>query len=373
MKPLSVLYYSLKNRRKVISMAISIGFSVALIYSLQFLVDEVLHCSDLTSLNPLSHYSEVRASSDKGITKEVIDSVIHDENTERVIPVSRQQTFYISAAGGKYDVGLFSLSQENMRFFIDRLKLKVVNGRLPKDGTNEIAMDYRLAKNKGLKIGDKIGYSVNKKELDITGAHTIVGLLSGDSMEMVMPLQSETENGMEMLIFHKEGKLQQSNTFLGNLPKKIVNVNTHQIFSLSIEKNSKDLKKYMSILVVMLIIVLSISTGNSSYINIYQRRYEFGLLNSVGYSPLYILKKASTEICFMNMVGYCLGIILALIFAGIQYFFLFEPNGLVLRLMQPSAILQTLAIPAFTTLFSVIPVSWMLKKIDPISIIEGVE
>ncbi len=64
MKPLSVEYYSLNNKRKILSMIISIGFSIALIFSLSFLVDEIKHSNDLTELNPLKLFSKVGSSVD---------------------------------------------------------------------------------------------------------------------------------------------------------------------------------------------------------------------------------------------------------------------------------------------------------------------
>ncbi len=373
MKPLSVIYYALKNRRKVISMAVSIGFSVALIYSLHFITDEVIHANDLTGLNPLTHYSEVWGSEDGGTINPIIRQIIKNPDTDRTIPVNRQQIFYISAVGGKYSVGVYSLKKTDMKYYMNRLKIKLIKGRLPIDGKKETVLDYRLAKNKGLHIGDRIGYSADKKELQIKGSYRIVGFLGGESISMLIPEQKVPLKPNEILVFHKQGRLLQSNSFLESLPKNQVNVSTYNLVMNALEKDSKDLKKLMNITVVMLIAILSISMGNASYINIFQRRYEFGLLNSVGYSPVYILGKAFFEIAFLNFAGYLAGVILTMFIAGLQYFFLFEPNGLVLRILIPEAMLQTIAVPVFTTLFSIIPVSRMMKKIDPISIIEGVE
>jgi putative ABC transport system permease protein len=357
-------------------MIISIGFSVALIYSLQFFVDEIKHSNDYTSLNPLKKYSEVSRKSDQPITKEIIQSIIENENTERIIPRIRQWTYY-QPITGRNNVSVFSLNNTDMTYLINRLKIQLIQGHLPKEGTNEAVIDYRLAKNKNIKIGDKIGYDVNEKELFIQGSLKIVGLIGGDSMLALTARQDNlTDNEMYqegMIVFHKVDNLQKSNIFLESLPKQNVKVFTYQIAYDAQEKDTKDLKRYINILVIMLIVVLSISAGNASYINTFQRRYEYGLLYSVGYSSTQILKQASSELFFINIMGYLAGILITLLFAGIEYLFLFEPNGLVLRLILPEAILQTLAIPIFTSLFSIIPVSRMLRKIDPIRIIEGKE
>jgi ABC-type antimicrobial peptide transport system permease subunit len=174
-----------------------------------------------------------------------------------------------------------------------------------------------------------------------------------------------------MIVFCKEGRLQESNEFLEALPKQITKIHTYHIAYDAQAKDTKDLKTYLNILVIMLIVVLSISTGNASYINTFQRRYEYALLYSVGYSSSQILKKSMKEIFFINIIGYIAGMLLSLLFAGIAYLAIFEPNGLVIRLVLPDALLQTLAIPVFTSLFCMIPVSIMLRKIDPIKIIEG--
>ncbi len=374
MKPLSILYYSINNKRKLISMLISLGFSVALIYSLQFLIDEIKHSNDFTSLNPMKCYSEVVKKGDEPIPDAIIQSILKNETTEKVLPRIRQYTFYMPAVG-RNGVSVFSLEQEDMTYLMKRLDLHLSKGTLPKDGTNEAVIDVRLAKNKHLKIGDKIGYEVNEKELFIRGTYVIVGFINGNSMLMLTARQDQMNDSEiyrdSMIVFPKEGKSQESEAFLQTLPKQIVDCFTYQTAYNAQAKDTKDLKRYINELVIMLIIVLSISTGNASYINTFQRRYEFALLYSVGYSSLQILKKLMNEIFFINILGYIAGMLLSLLLAGIEYLVVFEPNGLVLRLMLPNALLQTLAIPVFTSLFCIIPVSIMLRKIDPIRVIEG--
>lgn len=376
MKPLSVIYYSLKNKRKLISMMISIGFSVALIYSMQLLIDQVKHSNYYTTLAPLEDYSEVMCKNNQPLSDEIITKIINDDSTLAVIPRICQQTFYYPIAG-RNAVGVYALNSEDLTFMMERLGLELIEGRLPQEGAYEAIMDYRLALNKGLDIGDYIGYEVSEEEIQIPGSYEIVGLTDGKSITMLVSRNDNLEDysifSEGMIVFHKDGQRQLSNTFLESFPNDNVKVNTYHLANQALQKDTQDIKKYMNILVGVLIIVLSISAGNSSYINTFQRRYEFSLLNAVGYTPLQVLKKASLEIFFINILGYLLGALLTMILAMIQYSVVFQPNGLVMRLVQPDAIAQTLAIPIFTSLFSIIPVSRMMRKIDPIQIIEGVE
>lgn len=376
MKPLSALFYSLHNRKKLLSMVISIGLSIMLIYVIQFFVYEIKHSNYYTDLNPLSEFSEVSKASEMPISEEIINRIISQESTEKVIPLIRQHTFYYPAAG-KNVVSVFSLNSEDMTYLMNKLKLTLVTGRLPENNKKEAVMDYRVAKNKKVKIGDKIGYEVNKKELYIKETYEIVGFIDGESM-LVLTSRTDQMDDKElysegMLVFHKEGALDLSNTFLNSLPKGMVSLRTYQIAFDAQKKDMEDIKRYINILVVMLIVVLSISMGNASYIHTFHRRYEYALLYSVGYSPMWILFKAIKEVFFTSAIGYAIGMVTTILFAGITYLVLFEPNGLVLKLFLPEAFLQTLVIPMFVSLFCIIPINRMLRKIDPIRIIEGVD
>lgn len=373
MKPLSAVYYSINNKRKLISMIICIGFSIALIYSLQFFIAEIKESVDQTLLNPLKEYSEVYSNSEEPIPENVVNDIMQNQYTEKVIPLLRQQTFFYPVVG-KYPVSVFSLNVKDMGYLMKQLGLSLAQGRLPEDNKEEAVIDSHLAKNKGLKIGDRIGYDVDEKEQDMKGSYQIVGFIEGSSMLILLPrtdnLSNEELYPRGMLVFHKDGKLTESDNYLESLYKD-TSISTYQIVSNARSKDMKDIKRYINILVFMLITVLSISMGNASYIHTFERRHEYALLYSVGYSPVRILIKAISEIFFIYMLGCLLGLFVTLLLAGIIYFGLFEPNGLTIRLFLPDAFLQSLIIPVFVTLFSIIPVSRMLKKIDSISIIEG--
>ena len=376
MKPLSALFYSRNNKKKLIAMVISIGLSISLIYVIQFLVYGAKHGTDYTDLNPLSVYSEISRQGDEPIHGDMINCIVTNEYTERVIPRIRQQTFYYPITG-RCAVSVFSLNQEDMTYMMDKLGLTIKEGRLPKNNRDEIVIHDRLLKNKGLKLGDEIGYPVNEKEKSIEKTYKIVGVLDGASMIALTSLSAQKydsglyENGM--LVFHKEGKRSQSNSFLSFLPKDAVYIQTYQKVYDSQQKDLQDIQRYMNILVVLLIIVISITMGNSSYIHTFQRRYEYALLYSIGYSPLWILRKTIKEVFLTCFLGYLTGMVSTSLIAGIMYLFLFYPQGLVLKLFLPEALLQTLMIPIFVSLFCILPISRMLRRVDPINIIEGVD
>lgn len=376
MKPLSALFYSRNNKKKLIAMVISIGLSIALIYVIQFLVYEIKHGTDYTDLNPLSVYSEVSMQGDNPINGVIIDRILTNEYTEKVIPRIRQQTFYYPITG-KCVVSVYSLSQEDMTYMMDKLGLTMKEGRLPQNNKDEIVMNDRVLKNKGLALGDEIGYQLNEKEKHLEKTYKIVGVLDGSSMMGLTSLSGQKydselyEKGM--LVFHKEGKRSQSNSFLSFLPKDEIFTRTYQKAFDSQQKDVNDIKRYMNILVVLLIIVISITMGNSSYVHTFQRRYEYALLYSIGYSPLWILWKTIKEVFLTCFLGYLVGMASTMLIAGIMYLTLFYPQGLIMKLFLPDALLQTLIIPIFVSLFCILPISRMLRRVDPINIIEGVD
>ena len=376
MKPLSAVFYSRKNKKKLIAMVIAIGLSISLIYGIQLMVYSAKHSTDYTDLNPLAVYSEISMQGNNSIHGDMIDWIISNEYTEKVIPRIRQQTFYYPVTG-RCVVSVFSLSQEDMTYMMTKLGLTIKEGRLPQNNKDEIVMNDRLLKNKGLNMGDEIGYPVNEKEKSLEKTYRIVGVLEGSSMIALTSLSDQSydsgffEKGL--LVFHKEGKGSQSNAFLSLLPKDEVYTQTYQKAYDSQQKDLKDIQRYMNILVVLLIIVISITMGNASYIHTFQRRYEYALLYSIGYSPLWILWKTIREVFLTCFLGYLAGMISTLLIAGMMYLCLFYPQGLIWKLFLPDALLQTLIIPIFVSMFCILPISRMLRRVDPIHVIEGVD
>lgn len=376
MKPLSVLNYSRNNKKKVIVAITCICVSVFLLYTFHIIFSALPNTQEFLCFNPLKNGSQIMpAKKNKPIEDSVINSIKNNDDMEKIIPVKFQYTpFYTLAWDNSAPV--YSIREEDMNYFLGKLNITIKEGRLPKKGQKEVALDYRVANNKGLKLGDKFGHSVDKTE-SYPGEYKIVGILEGESSTNITPYQTDLPDNelikYGMLVFSKQGQNDKLDEALRNIPK-----NQAAVLTYSMER--EDIEKYLlgsantiiNLIVILAIAVMSISVGNSIYVHFLERRREFGILGAIGYSETSIIRKAILEITFMNIIGFAAGIILSLISGYILKNFYFETQGLMADFWIPKAIVQSMCIPVFTTLFSIVPIYRLIRRIDPINIIEGV-
>jgi putative ABC transport system permease protein len=260
---------------------------------------------------------------------------------------------------------------------MSKFKLTLKAGRLPEAGTREIAIHYLLARNKNLKIGDKIGSNLDKEEI-IQGERTIVGLIEGksivsfDSLETwLKDNQVDFEYMLGMVILPKDGYAQQLNRQLESLNLPGLEVRTFNTVNSQYTRDSESIKIILTFISILVIVIVSFCTGFLCFIYFSQRRSEFGLLNAIGYSKQQVINRAFGEISGLNIFGFVAGISLSLLVGVLIDFISYAPRGQILEVWDLNNIMKAACIPIFVTLFSIVPIWRMLKKLDPITIIEG--
>lgn len=376
MKPLSVLNYSRNNKKKVIIAITCVCVSVFLLYTFHILFSTLPNTQEFLCFNPLKNASQVMPSKkSKPIGENIIADIENNASVERIIPVNYQYTSFFTLAWDNSSP-VYSIKNGDMDYFLKRLNIKLRSGRLPRKGFKEIALDYRVANNKGLKLGDYFGHSVNKIE-SFPGEYKIVGILSGEASTNIIPYETNLPDDellkYGMIVFSREGQNKKLDKFLRAVSKDQASIITYSIEKEDIEKYLlKNANEVINLIVILAIAVMSISVGNSIYVHFLERRREFGILSAMGYSYTSIIKKALFEITFMNAIGFAAGILMALLSGYLLKILYLDTLGLTASFWIPTAIIQSLCIPVFTTIFSLVPIYRLIKRIDPINIIEGV-
>lgn len=376
MKPLSVLNYSRNNKKKVIVAITCVCVSVFLIYTFHIIFSTLPNTQEFLCLNPLKNGSQVTpAKKNAPIEDSIINSIFKNASVEKVIPIKYQYTsFYTLAWDNSSPV--YSMKEEDMNYYLKRLNIEIKSGRLPKKGFKEIALDYHIANNKGLKLGDSFGHSVDKTE-PFPGQYKIVGILEGESSTNIIPYETNLPDNelikYGMMVLSKQGQNDALDRFLRNISKSQATIVTYSLEKENIEKYLLNgANTIINLIIILAIAVMSISVGNSIYVHFLERRKEFGILGAIGYSEASIIGKALLEITFMNVIGFITGIFLALISGYLLKTLYFDAQGLQADFWVPKALIQSMCVPVFTTLFSLVPIYRLIRRIDPINIIEGV-
>ena len=124
------------------------------------------------------------------------------------------------------------------------------------------------------------------------------------------------------------------------------------------------------ILESVIAIVAAVALAILSYTFFVQRKAEFGVLHAIGYSRWRLVRRTLGESVSVVVVAWLLGAGLCIIgLLGMQGW-LYAPKGFTLNLLNPAPWLSTLPMPVAIIAVGAGLIARMLRRLDPVSIIE---
>ncbi|MBW9145527.1 FtsX-like permease family protein [Clostridium sp. CM027] len=379
MKPLSALSYCKNNKKKLITSTISILVAVSFLYIFQTFVKSIGDSLQDLKVNPYKNHMTVQSiGKDKPIPKSIMSIIKDNSNVENIISFVSYETVY-TIPGASTSAFILGIRPENIEYVMKKNNITLKEGRLPLENHKEVALDYRVSKNKNVVIGDKIGNSIEKNDA-LNGEYTVVGIVKGDGFLSFMPYNTDvaTTNTNDaitaeksILVFPKNNKIKEVDKLLLSFPKKGVAVMTLSGM-IKLYNKGASIMRTLDMICILAIIVMVISTGSSKYVEFFSRKQELGILNAMGYTKVELMKKVFWEVFIVNLLGFTLGIIVGWLSSVLINNGAFGAVGGVSVHYSSKAFLMALYIPLFTTLFTLIPVNRMISKLDPIVMIEGI-
>lgn len=378
MRPLSAYKHYISNKKRFLFIFVPVLLSTILIYTLQMLITSEFRTINRLYTEPQKYYISIAAKT-KTINNEIINSVFdRKKDYERVFPWVAHYTYIDSLMESSVGSKVFTVRQEDMKWLIARMNLKIIKGRLPKAGSNEIILHKTVADNKELTIGDKIGGNLRKDEA-IEGEKVIVGLIDGvsivsfDSLEYWMDINHVQfdDYSTGIIIIPKENRVNSINSFIKTIDPQGLDIRTYDTVSLQSSNDSSRIKIIVTAISIMALIMITICAGFISYINISQRRSEFGILSAIGFTSHEIMKRVAVEILWVNMAALVIGIFISVFLGTFFNLFVFKPQGISLLLLRPEYMIKASCVPVFCCIFSLAPVWNTLTKLDTVAVIEG--
>lgn len=334
-----------------------------------FAVNEPARLGDLKVVDQLTRVFP----GDKGvIANDIITQFEKNPFTEKIIPINSYGMEY-SHFFGICMINVYFMENHDMNFIMEKLNLKLIKGRMPVPGKDEILLDWKIANNKNKKLGDFIGKEVDVKE-KMPGKYKIVGIINGDCIVGLSPVGDNQVSDLKyLMVTPKAHEIDKLNADFKNTPHEKAYFWKKDMSMDNYKKNSDTLNIIFGTMSIAIIFVMAFASGNSSYAQYFSRRHEFGILQSLGYTRGEILLRAAKEIVLLNLVGFMGGILLGITAGLVLNKVFFIPHGYPFRLMQPDGMIKAITIPICTALFGLIPAAWLLSKIDPMLVIEKFE
>jgi hypothetical protein len=363
-KPLSVWKYYRNNQKKVALVLTIVALSAFLQYALLIYMTTWLKLA--YALEPFKLNSNIYVYAQKSKQSRLNQLLGKHPAISKVFPL---RIGFTSRPNGR--AFIFSLHSRDMNPALNSLDLTLFKGRLPAAGTREIALHWRLAALKGLKIGDHFGRQYSGCDY-LMGDYKLVGLLDGDLLIGFADLDS---------YFHDYHSLKEDTGFLviphqGQFDKVV------SFLDWCVRKDPKLYNFYrgaflktdlfvLNALYLTITCIVTICVSFLFYIYFYGRRPEICLLEALGYTRQMVIGRAFFEISGISLAGLILGVTACLLSGYALNSSMFVEQGRPLELWGISYPCKLLSTPVVIVLSGLLIVWRILKKADPISTIEG--
>ncbi len=305
-----------------------------------------------------------------------VERIRHLPELGRLAP-AHSYTVRVKTIFGKMVFPVFGLDPEDRTEFLSRCSIRLSQGHLPAEGQPEAVISEEVARNLGLKLGDKL--------LDPTSEDNyapvpvkLVGLLRGShwlgmtSKSFVDGNSPFTWTGYLAFAPTRDIAAQER---LDNAVERTVDKADARVWrysSLVKETQSALSNLYLILHLVVTIIVCSIAFLCGLLFNIYftQRLPEIATLAAIGYPRALLIRRALGETALLCFFGWLLGGVLTVALLEALKYGIFVPRGLLLDPLDPACFLFTIPLPFTITFVAVITIGLRLTRLDPVSIIE---
>jgi hypothetical protein len=284
--------------------------------------------------------------------------------------------------GGGTDVMIYGASEADLPVLLALFGMQVREGRLPRPRTNEMVVSSAIAVNRGLRVGDVIGGETDDDDSlipdNLPVEMVVTGILSPDrpwvgfaSYEFLGSHEVVSARKPRLLLVPREGRKEEMDRWLEtSLASNQIGVATYSIEEQEYREMTTSISLTFALLECMIAAVAAIALATLNHIFVLQRREEFGVLNAVGRSRLWLVSRLIRETGSVAGVGWAVGVALCGIgLIGAQMLF-YAPRGLNLGFLNPIPWLFTTPLPLSIILVSAVTVARTLSRLDAVAVVE---
>ncbi|QVK18483.1 FtsX-like permease family protein [Mycoplasmatota bacterium] len=364
-EPLSFHQYFKGNIKKVSSLIISIIFSILLIGSIHMFLINSIDLAKMVS-NQYHFYTFIDT---EGNT--IDEKVYQNPDIERIIPVIIDVVpFQGMAINSNGEILL--MDREDIIYLMHILKIDFKEKFVPENDLNQLILDEKLIKNNDFKTGS----SIDSKQPLIMNigfkSNYLIGFLPVSEVELNIHFTSKDDTRNKgYIIVPKKSKFDEVNQYLKENVNSNFNVVDKNYYDSIVENVTDDVENLFNIVTFIVLISIGVGLGISTYVHYFQRRKEFGVLSSLGYSDKKILFRINKEIYYTSLSALLISLLLLLLEKSLINIFLLNPKGIPGFELNVQLFMRIIVIPLFTSVFSLVPTWILLRKIDCVSIIEG--
>lgn len=377
-RALGAFTYLLRNPRRVLPVAAII----ALVTTLEIAIITPTNAFEATAdayIRPLEYLTIVTPLRRSDFDEELTQLLDSNEHMERRLEA---KMLWIDTPGiiGELSSPLMALAHEDQHEFLERMGLRVVSGTLPESASAGAAIHRSIVEARGMRIGDEFGRLVNPKDR-VSGRFELVGILDGDPRVGLVDLDYTSVPTFVLarrpafqIVYATEVGKSASDAHL----RAAVDAEDRKAFRVVDEtwarevaaETLENLPLIIGFITAIDAIIVAFVVLLISVIMFQTRVDEFALYLAVGHRRGPLVAKLAKESCLTALLGWAVGLGLGLLIVALYDHWLLDPKAIVIRRVDPEAILYTFAVPVLATAASAVALALRLRRMDPVAVIQ---
>lgn len=384
-RSLSPWTFYLRHTRRGLMLAVTVGLMILGVAfpALLFvpMVDAIwLFSEHLRHISVVS--PRVGAFLDPGVTAQIRSHPA----IARVIPAVRLGLMIDMPPMNQNPARIYGISEDDVQALLDLYGVRLLEGRLPRSRSNEVALSEAMATNRGVRLGGVVGRPAHELDHSIPTEMVVVGILSRPraspqerdlwigfaSYEYLRSHELYASRPIELLLIPAEGRKDELDAWLETtVASERTSVQTHRIV---LRRRWQDMLALLLICAVpesVVSVVAAAALSVLSYTFFAQRRQEFGTLHAIGHSRRWLVWRTVRETMCVVGAAWVLGAAMCGLGLAFIHFGLYAPKGLSVSFVNPVPWLLTLPMPLAVVSVSSGLVARLLSRLDPVSVIES--
>lgn len=393
---ISAFTFYRRHRRRGVILLISMVVAI-LVISIPVFAATATADAMKPDLEYLHYVSEVWPEEALAVDAGVMAQIRNHPAVERIIPTMSLALQVAIPLGDRVTTDVYGIMENDLPYLLDLFGMDVKEGRLPRTRSNEIVVAESVALNHGLRIGDTIGlpyHILHQAEqmilMDKPVEMVVVGILknrterseagqvvyndmwlSFASYEFMASHESFSSRPVHLFVVPQEGRKAELDTWL---QQNIASIQTNVATYAARYRESQELMHNLVLLFaateIGIVVVAAIAVAIMNYISFAQRREEFGVLNALGRSLPWLVRRTAKETGSVVAVAWVISaVIYGLVLLCIQVT-VYAPKGIGLNLLNPIPWLFMVPIPLAVILASAGTIAQALRRLDPVAVIE---
>jgi ABC-type lipoprotein release transport system permease subunit len=393
---ISAFTFYRRHRRRGVILLISMVVAI-LVISMPVFAATATADAMKPDLEYLHYVSEVWSEEDLAVDAGVTAQIRNHPAVERIIPTMALALQVAIPLGDRVTTDVYGVLENDLPYLLDLFGMEVKEGRLPRTRSNEIVIAEAVALNHGLHVGDTIGlpyHILHQAEqmvlLNKPVEMVVVGILENQtersgagqavynemwlsfaSYEFMASHESLSSRPVRLFVVPQDGRKAELDSWLEqDIASTQTNVATYAARYREIQEMIRNLALLFAATEIGIVVVAAIAVAIMNYISFAQRREEYGVLNALGRSLPWLVRRTAKETGSVAAVAWLISAaIYGIALLGIQAA-VYTPKGIGLNLLNPIPWLFMLPIPLAVVLASAGTIAQALRRLDPVAVIE---